>query len=97
MRNQFFQSFSTHRSIKTSESIRKKLAQDSSSFNQKNSIFVELFSDVDLDLVFGAAAHNDDDDDEDGASVCRFCFTSDGEVRNFSLLWTILFLVLIDL
>ena len=63
-------------SIGASARERERLAKASHKANRKNKIWCELFGD-------GAAPvgiDDDDDDDVGGASVCRFCFTSEGDL-----------------
>jgi ubiquitin-conjugating enzyme E2 J2 len=64
-------------SISASVSRREKLAANSGLFNARNAIWKELFSEDGGDMD-----SNDDDDDKEDAheSVCRFCFSSDGEL-----------------
>ena len=68
-------------SISASASTRKNLAKQSHAFNAKNPVFVEIFGDYDYDAAI-AACSRAQSEEEVGAqeSVCRFCFSSEGEL-----------------
>ena len=68
-------------SISASASTRHTLAKQSHEFNLKNAQFVELFGDYDYEAAIAACASGQVEE-ENGAqeSVCRFCFSSEGEL-----------------
>ncbi len=61
-------------SISASSEERIKLAKESKSFNSKNAVFCELFDDAGA----GKSGNGSVEDEAASASVCRFCFSSDG-------------------
>ena len=63
-------------SIRASAAERERLAAASQAYNAKNSIFRELFSGA----AGGAPAAAAEPDAAASASVCRFCFSSEGEL-----------------
>ena len=67
-------------SLKAAAREREKLAAESVAFNHRNQIWCELFGDG---AAAGGAAGGGAAGDEEEAvqeSVCRFCFTSEGEL-----------------
>lgn len=71
-------------SIKMSATERRKLAEQSRAFNLKNPIYVELFesnrkkSSLESDAALGS--NNNSNSSAPQESVCRICFSSDGEL-----------------
>ena len=64
-------------SLSRSAREREKLAKKSHKFNRKNKTWCEIFGGGEGSY---READDDDDDDDSGESVCRFCFTSEGEL-----------------
>ena len=63
-------------SINASARERERLAKASHKYNRRDKVWCELFGDGAQVL----AVDDDDDDEVTGASVCRFCFGSDGDL-----------------
>ena len=62
-------------SIQGTPSERRRLAALSKAYNLKNEIYRDLFHSGDRDEILATG-----EDDKDAASVCRFCFSSEGEL-----------------
>jgi len=67
-------------SIRASAEERRRLAQASRAFNAQNALFCELFLDGSTQPASSGDDGRGDVTSSSSASVCRFCFSSEGEL-----------------